>query len=240
MSFSRKMRVIYRTLTVKRLCFTTLILFLASYVLSSFFFVFIYSVDFQYSLYQFFPDDVSCYFENTLQDNYDEQYLNITLADDVFMHYTYCHFRMKPAHLCAIEAASVAYPTKKINILFNKPLTFSASQEHVISQILSPGNVRFIRLQIEKHLITTPFKEIIGPFQNSVLNRGMRRHKKVENMLKLATLYNYGGRIIDMDVIVTDAVHANKWLVLNYVDFASSDILAFSQSKDEIIRNGIK
>lgn len=240
MTFSRKMRVIFRTLTVKRLCYTTLILFLTSYVLSSFFFVFIRSIDFIYSFYQYLPDDVSCYFETNHKDHYDEQYLNMTLSDDVFMHFTSCHFNLKPAHLCAIEAASIAYPTKKVNILFNKPLSFCACQKAVIGQILHPGNVEFIRLQIEKHLQTTPFKDIIGPFEKSVLNRGMRRYKKVENMLKLATLYNYGGRIIDMDVIVTDPIHdLNKWLIMEH-DSMSSAALAFSQRKDEIIKKSIE
>lgn len=237
----RKMRVLWRTFTVKRLCYTSFILFLTSYLLSSFFFMFISSFDFMYSFNQYLPDDVSCYFETNYKDIYDEYYLNITHSDDVFMHYTPCHFNMKPAHLCAIEAASLAYPRKKVNILFNKPLSFCACQQNVIGQILQTGNVEFIRLQIEKHLVTTPFKTIIGPFVSSVLNRGMRRYKKVENMLKLATLYNYGGRIIDMDVIVTEPVHnVNKWLIWEYDDLVSPAALAFSQKKDDIIKISIE
>lgn len=241
MTAFRKMRVIFRTITVKRLCYTTLILFVTSYVLSSFFFVFIQSIDFMYSFYQYLPDDVSCYFEKNNKDDYDERYLNITLPDDVFMHYTSCHLNLKPAHLCAIEAASVAYASKKVNILFNKPLTFCTCQKSVIGNIMRHGNVQFVRLQIEKHINTTPFKDIIGPFENSVLNRGMRRYKKVENMLKLATLYNYGGRIIDMDVIVTYPIlDLNKWLILEYDDSMSAAALAFSQKKDELIKASIE
>lgn len=241
MSISRKMRVVFRTVTVKRLCYTTIILFLTSYVLSSFFFVFIRSLDFMYSFYQYLPDDVSCYFQKNPKYNYDEHYLNITFTDDVYMHYTSCHLNLKPAHLCAIEAASVAYPTKKVNVLFNKPLTFCTCQQSIITQIMRPGNVEFIRLQIDKHLNTTPFKDIIGPFENSVLNRGMRRYKKVESMLKLATLYNHGGIIIDMDVIVTNPIrNANKWLILEYGNLVSFTTLAFSQKKDEIVKRSIE
>lgn len=241
MTASRKMRVLLRTLTVKRLCYTTLILFLTSYVLSSFFFMFIESFDFVHSFYQYLPDDVSCYFDQNHKDNYDDQYPNFTLGDDVFMHYTSCHFNLKPVHLCAIEAASMAYPTKKVNILFNKPLSFCACQKSVIGKLIGLGNLDFVRLQIEKHLNTTPFKDIIGPFERSVLNRGMRKYKKVENMLKLATLYNYGGRIIDMDVIVTNPIDvANKWLILEFDDSVSAAALAFSQKYDKIIKTSIE
>lgn len=239
MSISRKMRIVFRTVTVKRLCYTTIILFLTSYVLSSFFFVFFRSMEFMYSFYEYFPDDVSCYFQKNLK--YDEHYLNTTYTDDVFMHYTSCHLTLKPAHLCAIEAASVAYPTKKVKVLFNKPLTFCKCQQRIISQIMSRGNVEFIRLQIDKHLNTTPFKDVIGPFKNSVLNRGMRRYKKVENMLKLATLYNHGGTIVDMDVIITNPVrNANKWFIFEYGSLVSSTTLAFSQKNDEIIKRSIE
>lgn len=241
MTSFRKMRIMFRKITVKRLCYITLILFLISYLLSSFFFVFINSMDFMFSFYQYLPDDVSCYFDKNINDDYNGPHLNNSFPDDVFLHYTSCHLNLKPAYLCAIEAASVAYPTKKVNVLFNKPLSFCSCQQSIISQIIRHGNVEFVRIQIEKHLHATPFKDVIGPFENSELNRGMRRYKKVENMLKLATLFNYGGRIIDMDVIVTDRIHdGNKWLVMEHHDLVSSAVMAFSQNKDEIIKRSIE
>lgn len=237
------MRIILRKFTIKRICYTTLILFFASYVLSSFFFVYMVSKDFMYPFHEYLPDDVRCYFEKTRSDYLDEEYLKHVLTDDVLIHYTSCHFNIKPAHLCSIEAAAVAYPAKKINVLFNKPLSFCKCQKEVLSQLLLLGNVEFVRIHIEKHLNTTPFKAIIRHFHNSVLNRGMRRYKKVEDVLKLATLYNYGGKIIDIDVIVTNPVtDISKWAIVEQSNdiLISSAVLAFSKPKDEIIKMSIE
>lgn len=180
-----------------------------------------------------------CYFKKQL---FDDKISNDTLgyvtSEDVFMHFTFCKRPLKPAHFCAIEAASRACgTTMKLNVLFNKPLIFRTCPKTLINRILiNYENVNFIRLQIEEYLSDTPFYgNAFKQFKNSPFSKRLQTYKIVEDMLKLATLYKYGGKVIDNDVIMTKLSTFNKWLITEN-GLVSMDAMSFSTKHDDIIK----
>lgn len=235
------MGILYRCFTLKSVCYTAFILFFVSFALTNFFYMFVVSQNFMHPFHGFMPDDVRCYLETTRYDHLDEEYLKQVHSEDVFIHYTPCHFYMKPVHLCAIEAAAIAYPSRKVNVPFTKPLTFYKTQQKIISDLMLLSNVEFVRIHIDQYLDTTPFKSILGKFETSALNRGVRKYKNIEDLLKLATLYNYGGKIIDSNVIIAEPIYdLAKWAIMENDVSISSAILAFDKPQDDIVKMSIE
>lgn len=190
--------------------------------------------DFKFALHRFIPDDVSCYYEEDIEDGYWRNFINRFKSTDVYFHWTSCAYTIKLAHLCAIEAASRAYPNDKIYVIFCKPLQFSMGQRKLLNSFLEyMKSVKFVRITVNKYFIETPFEYMIFDFLN---NSKTKKHKRVEEALKLTTLYHNGGIVIDTDVIVTMIPDIPQhWLVREKSNTISSAMLSFKTDKATLL-----
>lgn len=183
-------------------------------------------------------NDFSCYFlPQVFEDTVGSHDLSSSTPRDVYMHFTFCKRPLNPAHFCAIEAASRAYRNlTKTNILFNKPLIFHSCKKRLITELLvNYSNMDFIRLQIENYMLDTPyFGTAFKQFRNSTFIKRLPNYKIVEDMLKLATLYKYGGTVVDSDVIMTTTNYFDQWLIMEN-DLVSMDALKFSTDPEDIV-----
>lgn len=194
--------------------------------------------DFKFSLQQYLPDDVSCYHDDDIEDVYWRRFTNRFTSTDVYFHWTSCGSTMKLAHLCAVEAATRAYPHEKVYVLFLKPLEFSLKQESLLNKFLEyMKSVKFVRISILSYLNETGFQYKIAEFLNSGLTK---KHKRVEEMLKLSTLYRNGGIVVDTDVIVTKIPDIGAhWLVRERDMNISSTMFSFKIDAANFIRGSI-
>lgn len=192
---------------------------------------------FKFALQQYFPDDISCYYEEDIEDDYWQNFIDKFKSTDVYFHWTSCRYTIKLAHLCAIEAASRAYPSDRVYVLFCKPLQFSILQKILLNNFLEyMKSVKFVRISVQNYFNETPFINVIGDFLNSELRK---KHKRLEEALKLTTLYRNGGIVVDTDVIVTEIPDIPKhWLVQEKSRNISSAMLSFKIDKADLIEDG--
>lgn len=186
--------------------------------------------NFRFALQQYFPDDVSCYYEEDIEDDYWKKYINNFKSTDVYFHWTPCGYTIKLVHLCAIEAASRAYPNDKVYVLFCKPLKFTIAQRKLLNNFLEYlKSVKFVRISVISYCNETPLETMIEEFINSDLTK---KHKRLEDALKITTLYRNGGIVVDTDVIVTDIPDIpDHWLVREKKKIISSSMLSFKIDK---------
>lgn len=194
--------------------------------------------DLKYALQQFFPDDVSCYYQEDIEDDYWKKIVDRFKSTDVFLHWTSCRYTIKLAHLCAIEAATRAYPYDKVYVLFCKPLQFSIAQRKLLNKFLDyMKSVKFVRISFRNYFNETPFQDTIDSFLNS---SQPKKHKRVEEALKLTTLYRNGGIVVDTDVIVTKIPDVpENWLVREKRTSISSAMLSFKTDKAVLIEGSV-
>lgn len=187
--------------------------------------------DFKFALKQFFPDDVSCYYEEITEDNFWNSFTKKFRSTNLYFHFTPCWYTIKLAHLCAIEAASRTYRYDNVYVLFCKPLQFSKAHSKLVYKILRklPRSVKFERLCLGSYFDNTPFEMKISGFLNNGL---VKKHKRLEEALKLTTLYLKGGIVVDIDVIVTEIPDISKhWLIREKSGNISSAMFSFKNDK---------
>lgn len=193
---------------------------------------------FKFALEQYFPDDISCYYEEDIEDDYWLHYIDKFKSTDVYFHWTSCRYTIKLAHLCAIEAASRAYPSDKVYVLFCKPLQFSILQKKLLNIFLEyMKSVKFVRISVTNYFNETPFIKTVGGFLNSRL---LKKHKRLEEALKLTTLYRNGGIVVDTNVIVTEIRDIPKHWLVQEKRSISSAMLSFKTDKVILIEDGMK
>lgn len=195
--------------------------------------------DFRFALKQFFPDSVTCY-EEVTDDEFWEQCSRKYGSTNLYFHFPQCWYTVKLAHLCAVEAASRAYRYGNVYMLFCKPLQFSMAHTRLLNEIQKklPRLVKCERIVVETYFDGTPFENKI----NSFLNNGLvRKHKRLEETLKLTTLYLNGGIVVDTDVIVTDIpdIPAKHWLIREKNGSISSSMFSFKSDKTFCINESI-
>lgn len=186
--------------------------------------------DYKFSLNNFFPDDVSCYNVEDIEDGYWKNYMNNFKSTDVYFHWTPCGYTIKLAHLCAIEAASLAYPNDQVYVLFCKPLTFNMAQRKLLNKFLEyMTSVKFVRISVKNYFEESPYAQLIDSFLKSDLTK---KHKRLEEALKITTLYRNGGIVVDTDVIVTNIPDIPEhWLLREKNNMISSSMLSFKVDK---------
>lgn len=195
--------------------------------------------DFKFALKQFFPDNVSCYFDELTEKDYYTNYTNKYRSTNLYFHFTPCWYTIKLAQLCAIEAASRAYRYDNVYVFFCKPLQFSKAHRKLLDKIIKqlPRSVKFERIYIGSYIEETPFRSMMYSFFDNGL---FKKYKRLEEVLKLTALYLNGGIVLDTDVIVTEVPDIPKhWLIREKTGNISSAMLSFNTNKAFLIDESI-
>ncbi|KAL7741844.1 hypothetical protein ACLKA6_012062 [Drosophila palustris] len=119
---------------------------------------------------------------------------------------------------CAIESAALHNPNFQVFVLFASPRNQpqDESKEPLIDAILSYPNVQLRRLNLMRYAEGTPIEDWLKDGQ---LFRSSYLISHMSDLLRLITLFRFGGIYLDMDVVVLRSL---EHVPLNYAG-AESD-----------------
>ncbi|EDW03732.1 lactosylceramide 4-alpha-galactosyltransferase [Drosophila grimshawi] len=114
---------------------------------------------------------------------------------------------------CAIESAALHNPNFDVFVLFSCPTLrpLSIAQKSLINVIESIPNVHFRQLNLQKYATDTPVEDWI---KKGYMLKGRYPMEHTSDLLRLISLYRYGGIYIDLDVVVLRSLED---VPLNYV-----------------------
>ncbi|XP_030556651.1 lactosylceramide 4-alpha-galactosyltransferase-like isoform X2 [Drosophila novamexicana] len=121
---------------------------------------------------------------------------------------------------CAIESAALHNPTFEVFVLFagptySYPENSSQHQQPIIDAILSYKNVQLRQLNLRRYATGTPIEDWVK-YGELFSSRFPIHH--VSDLLRLITLYRYGGIYLDMDVVL---LRSMEDVPLNYAGVES-------------------
>ncbi|XP_001988866.2 lactosylceramide 4-alpha-galactosyltransferase [Drosophila grimshawi] len=122
---------------------------------------------------------------------------------------------------CAIESAALHNPNFDVFVLFTCPTRrpLSIAQKSLINAIESYSNVQFRQLDVKRYAKGTPVEVWI---KKGYVLKGRFPVHHTSDLLRLISLYRYGGIYMDMDVIVLRSLED---VPLNYLGAETFDLL---------------
>ncbi|KAH8402944.1 hypothetical protein KR222_000557 [Zaprionus bogoriensis] len=139
----------------------------------------------------------------------------------IFFHETNCHSIEPPYILnltarqaCSIESAALNNPNLQVFVLFASPtfLPKKIDENHSMTKaLLTYSNVQFRQLNIWRYTENTTMEDFL---KSSSLFESQFRTEHLSDLLRLLSLYRYGGIYLDMDVVVLRNL---EYLPLNFV-----------------------
>lgn len=147
----------------------------------------------------------------------------------IFFHETKCHsphtqhiMNFTARQACSIESAALNNPNFQVFVLFASPtyLPKAADQKlPVIEAMKSYKNVHFRQLNIWRYARDTPIE---GWVNKGELFRSSFLTEHTSDLLRLMSLYRFGGIYMDIDVVVLRSLEN---VPLNYVGAQEPDVL---------------
>ncbi|KAH8402943.1 hypothetical protein KR222_000556 [Zaprionus bogoriensis] len=138
----------------------------------------------------------------------------------IFFHETRCHpaysvntLELSGRQACAIESAALNNPTFQVFVLFTSTTYLPNAdklKQAIINALLSYRNVQFRQLDIWQYAKDTPMENWINRedlFRSSFLK------EHISDLLRLLSLYRYGGIYLDLDVMV---LRSFEYVPLNF------------------------
>ncbi|XP_034099867.2 lactosylceramide 4-alpha-galactosyltransferase-like isoform X1 [Drosophila albomicans] len=137
----------------------------------------------------------------------------------IFFHETKCHpsdrpniFNLSARQACSIESAALNNPNFQVYLLFATPTYTSDDQKNpILDALRSYKNINLRSLNIWRYAKDTPIEQWVKKgdvFQSKFLTEHM------SDLLRLITLYRFGGIYMDLDVVV---LRSMELVPLNYV-----------------------
>ncbi|XP_065085832.1 lactosylceramide 4-alpha-galactosyltransferase-like [Ochlerotatus camptorhynchus] len=112
---------------------------------------------------------------------------------------------------CAIESAARSNPDWSVFVLFTPATLFSFyNSSHIIPLLVYP-NVHLRRINVTTYAVGTPLENF---FEKNSLKNSSYIVEHTSDILRLLTLYKYGGTYLDTDVVVMKSLNE---LPLNYL-----------------------
>ncbi|KAM8715969.1 hypothetical protein ACLKA7_002930 [Drosophila subpalustris] len=141
-------------------------------------------------------------------------------ARTIFFHETRCHsplsqyiLNLTARQACAIESAAINNPNFQVYVLFSSS-TYLPDDDHkdpMLDAIRSYKNVQFRQLNIWRYAKDTPIEDW---FKKGDLLKSNFLTEHTSDLLRLLTLYRFGGIYLDLDVVVLKSL---EYVPLNYV-----------------------
>ncbi|XP_001654207.2 lactosylceramide 4-alpha-galactosyltransferase [Aedes aegypti] len=112
--------------------------------------------------------------------------------------------KLTPRQSCAIESAARANSDWSVFVLFTSARMFSYQNSTNMVPLLFYSNIHFRRLNMETYAIGTPLEKF---FRDNSLRNSLFIVEHTSDVLRLLTLYKYGGTYLDSDVVVMDSLN---------------------------------
>uniref|UniRef100_A0A8D8GDZ4 Lactosylceramide 4-alpha-galactosyltransferase n=1 Tax=Culex pipiens TaxID=7175 RepID=A0A8D8GDZ4_CULPI len=119
--------------------------------------------------------------------------------------------KLNPRQTCAIESAARSNPEWKVFVLFVSATEFSFFNSPNIVPLLPYPNVFLRRVNMTTFGLGSPVEEM---FERGALNNSSFIVEHTSDVLRLLTVYKYGGTYLDTDVVVMKSLDE---LPLNYL-----------------------
>ncbi|XP_051858868.1 lactosylceramide 4-alpha-galactosyltransferase-like isoform X2 [Drosophila albomicans] len=137
----------------------------------------------------------------------------------IFFHETKCHssdgpniFKLSARQACSIESAALNNPNFQVFLLFATPTyTLDDQNDPILDALRSYKNVNLRYLNIWRYVKDTPIEKW---FKEGHLFRSKFLTEHMSDLLRLITLYRFGGIYMDLDVVV---LRSMELVPLNYV-----------------------
>ncbi|KAL7741841.1 hypothetical protein ACLKA6_012060 [Drosophila palustris] len=139
----------------------------------------------------------------------------------IFFHETRCHspfsqyiLNLTARQACAIESAALNNPNFQVFVLFASYTYLPEDDDYkdpLLDAIRSYKNVKFRQLNIWRYAKDTPIEDW---FKKGDLFRSNFLTEHTSDLLRLLTLYRFGGIYLDLDVVVLKSL---EYVPLNYV-----------------------
>lgn len=178
-------------------------------------------------------NDISCYYMN--DGNMFHIIEDKTFSpnnNSIFFIETGCNKKMTMLQACVIESAAIVHPESKIYILFSFSITESLIKGYFEEVLSNYPNIYASRIHIVEYAKGTVFGSILA---NDIIKR-RQPVKDVMNILKVITLYKWGGIVLDSDMLVISSFEdlPENWVV-KMNNRISTGILSFG--KDDLGKN---
>ncbi|KAH8263401.1 hypothetical protein KR044_008257, partial [Drosophila immigrans] len=152
-----------------------------------------------------------------------------TPGKTIFFHETRCHppgskyiMNLTARQACSIESAALNNPEFQVFVLFASPTYLPKAEDPklpLIEALQSYKNVHLRQLNIWRYAMGTPIEDWVNKgdlFESSFLT------EHTSDLLRLMSLYRYGGIYMDIDVVV---LRSMENLALNYVGAEDAETL---------------
>lgn len=129
-------------------------------------------------------------------------------APNIFFHETTCRrdgvVRLNVRQACAIESAARANPESDVYVLFASPVGFerSTSKPALFRALARYGNVHLRNVNLWTYTLDTPVAEWM---HRTDLFRSRYLAAHMSDMLRLVSLFKFGGTHLDLDFVVRRA-----------------------------------
>ncbi|KAH8376753.1 hypothetical protein KR093_001155 [Drosophila rubida] len=156
-------------------------------------------------------------------------YIKPAPGKTIFFHETRCHppgskyiMNLTARQACSIESAALHNPNFQVFVLFASPTYLPKAEDPklpLIEALQSYKNVHFRQLNIWRYAKGTPIEDWVNKgdlFESSFLT------EHASDLMRLMSLYRYGGIYMDIDVVV---LRSMENLPLNYVGAEDSETL---------------
>lgn len=191
-------------------------------------FMFMAITDLPSNLYLMFSkplDDISCsYLESgDIVPSADTIKLS---SKSIFFIETSCRGGLDARQACTIESAARSHPDWDINVLFTAPATEESLKTS--KALLEPfDNVQFYRIHMVKYATGTPLESFIA---QGALNRSQYPIVHLSDIMRILTLYKWGGVYLDLDAVVAKPLGslAKNWAARESDTSVCNAAMAFS------------
>lgn len=168
-------------------------------------------------------DDVSCHYKTTSDLLKPVNELFAPASNSIYFHETSCRDSLSSKQACSIESAARANPNREIYVLFSAPVNFEDAPID-LTQIFP--NIQFRRVHIVEYAKDTPVEKLVA---NGALNRTRWPISHTSDILRIITLYKWGGVYLDLDVVVAKSLDElpRNWVAKESGDVVASSLLSF-------------
>lgn len=148
----------------------------------------------------------------------------------IFFIETSCNRKLNSRQACSIESAAKANPKWQIIVLFAGPLPSRSQTSKPMSLLKKYKNINFFRIHFSKYIRGTPLKR---KFATGFLNKSKWRVHHTADVLRVITLYKWGGVYVDLDVIIVKSFDGltNNWVAKEAPNVMAAGFLAISKDK---------
>ncbi|XP_047024360.1 lactosylceramide 4-alpha-galactosyltransferase-like [Helicoverpa zea] len=153
-------------------------------------------------------------------------------SNSIYFHDTSHIGGLTPRQACSVESAARVHPRQDVYVLFSSPVAEDTLKASCLAKLREFPNVKFLRINISEYSKGTAVQSILNNLKGSIF-----RMQYAADMLKILTLYKWGGICVETDMIMIKSLQnlPPNWIVQQYDTYVATGIMSFAAN--EVGRN---